>query len=311
VTAVEDENQRLARLQSNLRRRALILECIRAFFKTGDFLEVETPVRAPAIAPEEFIMPFRSEDWYLAASPELHMKRLLAAGYNRIYQFSHCFRKGERGRWHNPEFIMLEWYRAGADYNDIILDIEEMVTTVAIRLGFQNAIEYQGRVIDIKRPWPRVTVREVFLNAAGWDPVAVDDPPRFDTDFITKVLPAFSPRRPTVLLDYPAAMASLARLKTGDPAVAERAEVFIGGLELANVYSELTDVKEQESRFRESAAKIKAEHGRPVPLPEKFLEAVSRLPSCGGGALGIDRLVALFCNADSIDDVMAFNADNT
>jgi lysyl-tRNA synthetase class 2 len=307
---VEDENQRLARLQPNLRRRALILEYIRAFFKAKDFLEVETPVRAPAVAPEEFIVPFRSEDWYLAASPELHMKRLLAAGYDRIFQFSHCFRKGERGRWHNPEFLMLEWYRAGADYNGIILDIEEMVTTVAVRLGFQNTIEYQGRVIDIKRPWPRLTVREAFLGAAGWDPVAVDDPPRFDTDFITRVLPAFSPRRPTVLLDYPAAMASLARLKPGDPAVAERAEVFIGGLELANVYSELTDAKEQKARFRKSAAKIKTERGRPVPLPEKFLEAVPRLPPCGGVALGIDRLVALFCNADSIDDVMAFNADN-
>jgi lysyl-tRNA synthetase class 2 len=310
VIAVEEENQRLARLQSNLRRRALILECIRAFFKAGDFLEVETPVRAPVIAPEEFIVPFRSEDWYLAASPELHMKRLLAAGFQRIFQFSHCFRKGERGRWHNPEFIMLEWYRAGADYNRIILDVEAMVTTVAVRLGFQNTIEYQGRVIDIKRPWPRVTVREAFLKAAGWDPVAVDDAPRFDTDFITKVLPAFSPRRPTVLLDYPAAMASLARLKPGDPAVAERAEVFIGGLELANVYSELTDAKEQEARFRQAAEQIKQERGQPVPLPEKFLEAVPRLPPCGGVALGIDRLVALFCNADSIDDVMAFNADN-
>jgi lysyl-tRNA synthetase class 2 len=308
---VADDSQRLARIKSNLQRRALILDYIHAFFKEKDFLEVETPVRAPAIAPEEFIVPFRSEGGYLATSPELHMKRLLAAGYARIFQLSHCFRKGERGRWHNPEFTMLEWYRAGADYNDIIIDIEELVTMLAIKLGLQDGLAYRGRVIDIKRPWPRVTVRDAFLKSAGWDPVATYDSPRFDTDFIARVLPAFSPGRPTVLTDYPAAMASLARLKPGEPALAERAEVFIGGLELANAYSELTDADEQEKRFREAIEQIKRERGQAMPLPEKFLAAVPRLPACGGVALGIDRLVALFCNADTIDDVMAFNADNT
>ena len=144
---VEDEPERLARLKTNLRRRALIYEYIRAFFKEQDFLEVETPIRAPAIAPEQFIVPFQSEDWFLSTSPELHMKRLLAAGYERIFQFSHCFRKGERGRWHNPEFIMLEWYRAGADYNQIILDIEQLVAALAGKLGLRNKIEYQGQVI--------------------------------------------------------------------------------------------------------------------------------------------------------------------
>jgi lysyl-tRNA synthetase class 2 len=307
---VEDDNRRLARLLPNLRRRALVLEYIRVFFKERDFLEVETPVRAPAVAPEEFIVPFRSEDWFLSASPELHMKRLIAAGYERIFQFSHCFRKGERGRWHNPEFTMLEWYRAGADYDDIILDIEDLLTQVAAGLGFENTIKYRGHIIDIGLPWPRVTLRNAFLDAAGWDPVAVPDPLRFDTDFIAKVLPAFSPVRPTVLLDYPASMASLARLKTGDPGVAERAEVFIGGLELANAYSELTDAGEQAKRFREAMELMQKEGRQQMPLPVKFLEAVPRLPACGGVALGIDRLVALLCNADTIDDVMAFNADN-
>src|SRR4030042_3527610 len=175
----------------------------------------------PALAPEAQIVPFASEDWFLATSPELHMKRLLAAGYEKIFQFSHCFRKGERGRWHNPEFIMLEWYRAGADYNQIILDIENLITTVAGRLGFKNTLNYQGQLIDIQRPWPRVTVRDAFLNAAGWDPVSVPDSLKFDTEFVTKVLPAFSPTRPTVLVDYPAPMASLARLKPVNPLVAE------------------------------------------------------------------------------------------
>jgi lysyl-tRNA synthetase class 2 len=307
---VEDEPKRLARLQSNLQRRALIYEYIRTFFREQDFLEVETPIRAPAIIPEEFIVPFQSEDWFLSASPELHMKRLLAAGYEKLFQFSHCFRKGERGRWHNPEFIMLEWYRTGADYNQIILDIEQLVTILAGKLGFKNKIEYQGQVIDIRRPWPRVAVKDAFLSAAGWDPVALPDSLRFDTEFVTKVLPAFSPTRPTVLVDYPASMASLARLQPDDSGVAERAEVFIGGLELANAYSELTDVKEQEKRFREAIEQIQRERRQPMPMPQKFLEAVSQLPECGGVALGIDRLVMLLCNAESIDDVMAFTADN-
>src|SRR4030043_152384 len=107
-----DEQKRLPRLESNLKRRALIFSFIRDFFTEQGFLEVETPVRAPAIAPEPFIVPFDSEGWFLAASPELHMKRLLAAGYDKIFQFSRCFRKGERGRWHNPEFVMLEIGRA-------------------------------------------------------------------------------------------------------------------------------------------------------------------------------------------------------
>ena len=305
------EPQRLARLQTNLRRRALVHENIRGFFKERDFLEVETPIRAPAIAPEEFITPFTSEGWFLAASPELHMKRLLAAGYEKIFQFSRCFRKGERGRRHNPEFTMLEWYRAGADYNQIIIDIEGLVTKVAAVLGCKDKIKYQGQVIDLKTPWPRVTVREAFLSAAGWDPLAVNDPLRFDTDFVTKVLPSFSPRRPTVLMDYPAIVASLARLKPGNPLVAERAEVFIGGLELANAYSELVNAREQANRFREAIDEIRQERGQDMPMPEGFIKAVARLPECGGIALGIDRLVMLFCDAETIDDVMPFTSDTT
>jgi lysyl-tRNA synthetase class 2 len=306
----EDEHKRLARLRPNLQRRALICDFIRAFFKEQGFLEVETPIRAPAIAPELFITPFLSEDWFLAASPELHMKRMLAAGYEKIFQFSHCFRKGERGRWHNPEFIMLEWYRTGADYDIIIQDIERLVVTIAGKLGLNNIIQYRGQDIDIAPPWPRITVREAYLNAAGWDPITAHDSPRFDMDFVSRVLPSFNPNRPTVLIEYPAAAASLARLKPGNPAIAERAEVFIGGLELANAYSELNDAKEQEKRFREAIEQIQRERQQSMPLPDKFLEAIARLPECGGVALGIDRLVMLFCDADSVDDVMAFTVDD-
>ena len=306
---LEDEPKRLARLQSNLERRALIFKYIRDFFNEQGFLEVETPIRAPVIAPEPFIVPFQSEDWFLAASPELHMKRLLAAGYEKIFQFSHCFRKGERGRWHNPEFTMLEWYRKDADYQKIIEDTEKLVATVARKLGHKKTIKYRGRDIDISLPWPRLTVRDAYLKSAGWDPVAVNDPERFDMDFVSKVLPSFAHDRPTVLMDYPAAQASLARLKPDNPLVAERAEVFIGGLELANAYSELVDAKEQAKRFQEAIQQIQRERGQIMPLPEKFLEAMKSLPECGGIALGIDRLVMLFCDADSIDDVIAFTED--
>ena len=305
----EDEPKRLASLEPNLRRRALIIQTIRDFFKEQGFLEVETPIRAPAIAPEAFIVPFETEDWFLAASPELHMKRLLAAGYDKLFQFSHCFRKGERGRWHNPEFIMLEWYRKDADYLKIIQDTEKLVARIAKKLGMKKGIKYQGQEIDISLPWPRVPIKDAYLKAAGWDPVAEQNPDRFDLDFVEKVLPGFNPTRPTVLIDYPAAQASLARLKPDNPSVAERAEVFIGGLELANAYSELTNPEEQTKRFREAIAQIRRERGQQMAMPEKFLKAIEDLPECGGIALGIDRLVMLFCDADTIDDVMAFTED--
>ncbi len=304
----EDERRRLVRLEPNLRRRALVIGLTREFFIGRGFLEVETPLRMPHVAPEPYIAPFESEKWFLSTSPELHMKRLLAAGYDRLFQISHCFRRGERGRWHNPEFTMLEWYRTGAGYQQIIGDTEELVITLTKRLGLGTAIKYRGQDIDISLPWQRITVRDAFLHAAGWDPVARNDSLHFDTDMVTKVLPALPPNRPVVLTDYPAAMASLARLKPGME-TAERAEVFISGLELANAYSELNDAREQERRFAEAIEQVYNKQGLQMPMPRKFLEAVSDLPECGGAALGIDRLLMLLCDADSIDDVIAFTAD--
>jgi lysyl-tRNA synthetase class 2 len=304
-----DENRRLNSLKSNLKRRADIYQGIRDFFRKLGFLEVETPVRVPVIAPELYITPITSEDWYLNTSPELHMKRLLAAGYNRLFQICHCFRKGERGRWHNPEFTMLEWYRAGAGYIQVIEDTEDLIISLAQQLGLDSRIKYQGKYIDLTKPWPRITVRNAFLQHAGWDPVIAPDPLRFDIDLSEKVIPAFVPDRPTLILDYPSPMASLARLKPGDSRVAERAEVFIGGLEIANAYSELIDPAEQEKRFRLEMKQIEEEHGRKMALPEKFLEAMQNMPESGGIALGVDRLVMLLCDAASIDDVIPFTVD--
>ncbi len=305
----DDELRWLKRIKPNLQRRADIYRITRTFFRELGFLEVETPVRVPCVAPELNIAPFPSQDWFLSTSPELHMKRLLAAGYERIFQIGHCFRKAERGKWHNPEFTMLEWYRAGADYQQMIKDTEQLVVAIASNLKLGSAITYRGQNIDLTPPWQRLTVREAFHKTAGWDPVANPDPLRFDTDLVTRVIPTFSPQRPTVLLDYPAPMASLARLKPGEACLAERAEVFIGGLELANAYSELTDQREQARRFQQEMEQIRKEPGRNVAMPEKFLESLAYLPECGGIALGVDRLVMLFCDTDSIDEVVAFTVD--
>jgi len=296
---------RLKQIKANLERRARILDSIRAFFNKEGFLEVETPLLLPHVAPEQFIAPFTVNGWFLSTSPEMHMKRLLAAGYGNMFQITHCFRKGERGQLHNPEFTMLEWYRVDADYLRIIEDTERLVPAVAGALGLGSTIRYQSKDIDLTRPWPRTTVSRAFRKCADWDPVLRYDPERFDLDLVDKVMPGFPPHSPTVLMDYPAANASMARLKPGDKKVAERAEVFIGGLELANAYTELTDAAELERRFR-SVIEETAEAEGHRPLPRRFLKAMANLPACGGIALGVDRLVMLLCDAASIDEVLAF-----
>jgi lysyl-tRNA synthetase class 2 len=306
---MDDEKQRLLKLESNLKTRALIYKLIRQFFTERGFLEVETPLRVPVIAPEAYIVPLESEGWFLSTSPELHMKRMLAAGYKKIFQFSRCFRKGEQGRLHNPEFTMLEWYYANAGYMVIIQQIEDLIAYLAKALGFRK-IRYGKLEFDISAPWSRLTVKDAYIKFAGWDPTTRHDPLRFDIDMAEKVIPGLSKDHPTVLLDYPSYAAALARIKPDNPAVAERAEVFFGELELANIYSELVDAGEQERRFIEAIEQIEKEQGKRMQMPQKFLEAVPNIPECGGVALGIDRLVMLLCNAASIDEVMPFTADN-
>jgi len=306
---MDNEQERLKKLKPNLERRAEIYRLIRTFFSEQGFLEVETTIRVPIIAPEQYITPVTSEEWYLITSPELHMKRLLAAGYTRLFQFCHCFRKGERGRLHNPEFTMLEWYRTGGDYLKVIEDTENLVAALVKKLKTGARLKYQNQEFDLSLPWERLTVRDAFLRNAGWDPAADPDPLRFDTDLCEKVIPEFSKTHPTVIMDYPAPFASLARLKKDNPQVAERAEIFFGELEIANGYSELIDPVEQEKRFKLEIEKIEKEQGRKALLPVKFLDAMKFMPECSGIALGVDRLVMLFCNAASIDEVMPFTLD--
>jgi elongation factor P--(R)-beta-lysine ligase len=306
-----NERERLTRILPNLKRRALIFQLPHQSFDAQGFLEVDTPIRSPAIAPEKEIKPFDSDGWFLCSSPELYMKRLLAAGYQNIYQMSHCFRKGESGRLHNPEFTLLEWYRAGATYENMIQDTEKLVMHIATGLGIGYTWKYQGKTMDLAPPWGRITLADLYRQLAGWDPVANPDPYRFDEDMATKVIPLLNPHRIMVIKEYPAQMASLARLKPGQSAVAERAEIFAGQIELANGYSELTGRQEQERRFQSEIEAIKKEHGRTAPMPQKFLDSLPNLPDCAGIALGMDRLVMLFCDAASIDEVMPFTAETS
>jgi lysyl-tRNA synthetase class 2 len=303
-----DESRRLAEIKIKLEYRARVIAGIRAFFNKEDFLEIDTPLRVPAIAPEQFILPYTSEGWFLSTSPELQMKRLLSAGYSRIYQIAHCFRRDERGRHHNPEFSMLEWYRAGVNYHDIIADTENLVTYLAREMGKGTNLVYQGQLIDLSLPWPRLSVRQAYLRWAGWDPVKDFNGQRFDDDMVTKIIPNFPADRPLVIMDYPRECAALARLKPGQKAEAERAEVFIGGLEIANAYSELNDPAEQRQRFREEIA-IMQKAGKPCVWPQKFIQAIESMPECGGIAVGVDRLVMLLIDAASIDEVIAFPSD--
>ena len=279
-------------IRENLEVRAQVVRRIRAFFDARGFLEVETPVRIPAPAPEPHIDCPASGGWFLRASPELQMKKLLAAGFPRIYQIGPCFREGEKGRRHAPEFTMLEWYRANAGYGDIAVDMEALVREVM--RGFRAELPAFGRL----------TVRDAYLRWAGWDPVAEWDADRFDFDMATKIEPNL-PKSPLFLSDYPAPAASLSRLKADDPRVAERWELYLDGMELANAFTELVDPAEQRRRFEEARAERKALGEADYPLDEDFLLALAQMPPAGGVALGIDRLAMLACGAGSIDAVRA------
>jgi lysyl-tRNA synthetase class 2 len=300
---------RLRSLRSNLELRARTLEAIRGYFQGLGFLEVETPIRVPAPAPEAHIDAIPSGRWYLAPSPELHMKRLLAAGHQRIYQVCKSFRAREQGRHHNPEFTMLEWYRAGAGYLEAIEETERLVGHVAEQVLGATAPRTGGNRLDLAPPWERLTVAEAFQRFAGWRPGPDPDAERFNLDLVERVEPMLGRNGPTVLLDYPSSMASLARLKPGAPEVAERFEVYAGGLELANGFTELTDAAEQRRRFQEEARKRQEAGHEVYPLPEAFLAALPSLPPAYGVALGVDRLVMLLTGASSIDQVMAFTVD--
>lgn len=304
-----EANWQLAGKKAMLRQRQSIMAAVRHFFRERDFLEIETPNRIPAPAPETHIDSFKSGDWFLHPSPELCMKRLLAAGYERIFQICKCYREGERGTRHLPEFTLLEWYRAEADYTALMRDCEGLLFYVAGQLGLGPQLSYQGQAIDLTPPWERITVDQAFRRYAGVSPEEALAADRFEEILVVQVEPHLGFERPTFLYDYPLSLGSLAKKKTADPPVAERVELYCFGIELANGFSELTDAVEQRQRFVADSQERKRLNKADYPLPEPFLEDLARMPEAAGIALGLDRLVMILTDATTIDQVVAFTPE--
>jgi lysyl-tRNA synthetase class 2 len=237
------------------------------------------------------------------------MKRMLAAGYPRIFQICKAFRNGERGRHHLPEMTLLEWYRPGSDYFDLMDDCEEMILSVLGNLGLKEKIAFQGQALDLSRPWERMTLREAFKRFASTSIEEAVESGRFEELLVELVEPGLNPLKPTFLYDYPASLAALSRLKEAQPEVAERFELYIGGIEIANAFSELTDPIEQEKRF-DREIRRRGSLGKDVyPMPRGFLRALSTMPESAGIALGLDRLVMILADRGRIDEVVAFTPE--
>lgn len=322
-----------------LAARGTALRAVRDYFEAAGFAEVDTPALQISPGLEPHLRAFATmldepgtsqRRFFLHTSPEFAMKKLLAAGVPALFQLAHAFRNGERGVTHHPEFTLLEWYRAGATYQTLMTDCERLLTAVLEAVG-EPHYRWQGQAVDPHRPWRRETVAGVFADRCGIDILATaPDPeqPRLDLlaaaarplgiaphpgdewddlffrIFLERIEPTLGIGAPTILADYPIAMAALARAKPDDPRVAERFEIYVGGLELANGFSELTDPVEQRRRFERDRARKQARYGEAYPIDEDFLAALAAMPPSAGIALGFDRLVMLASGAARIDDVL-------
>jgi lysyl-tRNA synthetase class 2 len=296
-------------IKNNLKIRANIIQAVRKFFFNNDYLEIETPYRIPAPAPEAYIDPQNSGNWVLHTSPELCMKRLLAAGYPRIFQICRCFRKQERGHLHLPEFTMLEWYTADRNYLDMMDQCEGLIRFVADDSGFGNSIQYQNKPIDLKSPWHRMSVSDAFDQFSSIPMEAALRKNRFDELMVDDIEPNLGREKPLFLYDYPASTCALAKLKPDDPSLVQRFELYIQGIELCNAFSELADPDEQRVRFEGQQDLRRKLDKKTYPVPENFLKSLAFMPEATGNALGIDRLVMLFANTKKIDNVVAFTPE--
>lgn len=295
-----------------LHLRAALFRSIRNFFAAEHFLEVDTPVRQPVLIPESTIEPVQAGSWFLQASPEQCMKRLLSRGAERIFQLSSCFRKGESGRRHLEEFTMLEWYRADSDYLDLMDDCQELLHHVIRDLSAQQQFEPTLdqsclQHMDLTQQWPRLTVAQAFTTFCPVSAAEALSQNLFDQMLVEYIEPVLGIRCPLFLYDYPTQCGSLARRKQSDPSVVERFELYVNGLELANGFSELTDVEEQRHRFDQERARMKTMGGQDVKLPERFLEELAFIDRAAGVALGVDRLLMLIMSSGSINDVVSFS----
>lgn len=322
--------------RANLAARSRAVRTVREFFDANGFVEVETPALQVSPGMEPHLEAFATTLYDVAGegrrmglhtSPEFAMKKLLAAGMDRIWQMARVYRNGERSPRHHPEFTMLEWYAAGAGWRDIARQTEELVRAVCGPVA-----RHGGHEVPLDGPWEYLPVAEAFDRYAGIDILATaPDPLRPDRDALAqqasgigirtadddawddivfrilfeKIEPHLGFDAPTVFHSYPASMAALARRDPADPRVADRFEVFVCGLELANGYGELTDPVEQRARFAEEIGRREGLGKDAWPVDEDFIAALEAgLPDCGGIALGFDRLVMLATGAARIEDVL-------
>ena len=301
--------------KEHLKTRQKIIKAIRTYFEGEGFDEVQTPVLQIMASPDTHIHAFETVKWGrnlkpqgslgLHTSPEIAMKKLLVAGMERIYQICPVFRNGEEGRLHSPEFTMLEWYRTGTDYTAMMEDCEALIKSLGMftdqefeRLSVADAFErYAGVDIhgDLKEQAEAIGVR--VADTDQWEDI-------FHAIMAEKIEPYLGKECPTFLIDYPVSMAALAR-KAKDERFAERFELYIDGIELANAFSELTDVKEQRARLEADLKAKKELYDIDAQIDEGFLSALEYgMPESSGCALGLDRLVMLACGVDDIDDVL-------
>jgi lysyl-tRNA synthetase class 2 len=320
--------------RSRLLQRARIVAGLRGFFASEGFLEVEPSALQLSPGNETHISGFATqfqapgaaaEHFYLHSSPEFDCKKLLAAGESKIFALAHVFRNGERSKLHHPEFAMLEWYRAGANYRELIADCAAILQVTA-KAAEVKKFEYAGLTLDPFAEPEVLTLVEAFRRHADIDLIAVlddrdalaEEASRLGlrvaeddhwSDLFSKILSAkieknLGSHRATILIDYPASEAALARRKPEDPRFAERFELYGCGVELANAFGELTDAAEQRRRFEADMAERQRIYGDSYPLDEDFLDALAVMPEASGSALGLDRLVMLATAADHIEQVL-------
>lgn len=301
-----------------LKKRAALIKAVRNFFDEQNFDEVDTPALQISPGMEPHLKAFKTDlinpeqdqarTLYLHTSPEFAMKKLLVAGVPKLYQICHVFRNAEGSHLHSPEFSMIEWYRAYAGYEQIMYDCEALLKHCANTSGITH-YRYKNRQCDPFAGCDRLSVIEAYKKYSGID-VSPDSTSEeweelFYKVFLNDIEPHLGADRPLILYDYPACMAALSRKKPDDPRFAERFELYVCGVELANAFGELTDAQEQRQRFEQDMDLKEELYGERYPVDEDFLDALEYgLPECAGIALGIDRLVMLTTGAEHINDVL-------
>ena len=294
----------------NIHLRAETFTKIRNFFATRNVIEVETPLLSHATNPAPHLNSFCLDNLYLQTSPEFAMKRLLATGSGDIYQICKAFRKDEIGRFHNPEFTILEWYRLGFNHHDLMAEVNEFLK-VTINAPESKRFTYKEIFEEFLKINPHTNNLDQLKAAAQKNNLSVanlsDD---YDTWlqllFTHLIEPKLGQEYPVFVYDFPASQAMLAKVRAEEPIVASRFEVYFKGIELANGFHELNDAKEQRKRFVQDLAARQELKLPQIPLDENFLAALPKLPDCSGVALGIDRLLLLAANVTSLNEILCY-----